>query len=307
MSRAEFRMTVPADFRLKGVAKSHGWYDLPPFEWHEDDGRLVTIGLIDGAPVALTITQPAPREIVARGERNGRWTAARQATLESMVCHILGLDLDLAEFFRLGGADYRWARRHGAGRLLRSTSVFEDAVKMLATTNCSWSLTRQMIRRLVDALGVPAPGGGKSFPTPAAMAARPVSFYRDEVRAGYRAPFFHAFAAAVAEGRIDPESWAEFPGTHAALCREIQAAQGFGRYAAENLCKLLGRHDGFGLDSWCLKKYPMLFGPIRGDVIRHIERRYAPFGRWRGLALWLDLTRDWHERSAEADPLTKFQ
>ena len=32
-----------------------------------------------------------------------------------------------------------------------------------------------------------------------------------------------------------------------------------------------------------------------GDVDRAAERRYARFGRYAGLAMWVELTRRWHE------------
>ena len=60
--------------------------------------------------------------------------------------------------------------RAGAGRMLRSPTVFEDLVKTICTTNCTWSATVRMVTALVDELGVAA-FGGRTFPTPAAMAA----------------------------------------------------------------------------------------------------------------------------------------
>jgi N-glycosylase/DNA lyase len=69
---------------------------------------------------------------------------------------------------------------------------------------------------------------------------------------------------------------------------------GFGPYVVENLGRLLGRFDGLGLDSWCRAKFVKLFGKPRGDLDKAIAKKYAGFGEWRGLALWLDLTRDWH-------------
>lgn len=43
--------------------------------------------------------------------------------------------------------------------------------------------------------------------------------------------------------------------------------------------------------SWRL--YPRL-----RDVDRFAARRYKPFGHFAGLAMWLDLTKDWHEETA---------
>ena len=45
-----------------------------------------------------------------------------------------------------------------------------------------------MTAALVEGLGVEAPGGSHAFPAPAAMATSDESFYRNVVRARYRAP-----------------------------------------------------------------------------------------------------------------------
>ena len=51
-----------------------------------------------------------------------------------------------------------WASQ-GAGRWMRSQSVFEDVVKTICTTNCAWSATVRMVDALVTHLGDPAIGG----------------------------------------------------------------------------------------------------------------------------------------------------
>ena len=48
--------------------------------------------------------------------------------------------------------------------------------------------------------------GGRTFPTPAAMAKAAEDFYRDVVRAGYRGAYLRSLAAAVAYGELDLEA-----------------------------------------------------------------------------------------------------
>jgi len=75
----------------------------------------------------------------------------------------------------------------------------------------------------------------------------------------------------------------------------ILAEHGFGPYAAEGLLRVLGRHDYLALDSWVRKRYRQMYrGPAK-SVDRAIARRYARYGEYRGLALWLELTQHWHE------------
>ncbi|HET7452361.1 MAG TPA: Fe-S cluster assembly protein HesB, partial [Thermoanaerobaculia bacterium] len=99
----------------------------------------------------------------------------------------------------------------------------------------------------------------------------------------------------VASGRLDLSDWESSSLPSAEIRARILAERGFGPYAAEGLLRLIGRHDFFAIDSWTRTKYRKLH-PGRGSVERSIARRYARYGRFRGLAFWLDLTRDWHEK-----------
>jgi N-glycosylase/DNA lyase len=296
----------PRGRRLRTVVYSHGWFDLPPFEWDDACGVLTAVGRVDGRPTTVRVREGGG-VLKVEASRAGRRTSQFEEGVRRLVRSMLGLDVEVEEFYRAAGPSYEWARRIGAGPFLRSASAFEDAVKMLATTNCSWSLTRQMVARLVETLGDPAPGGRRAFPTAERMAEAPLSFYRESIRAGYRSRYFRELAEGVARGGVEPESWPGFAGASEELAREIRRCPGLGRYAAENLCKLFGRFDGLGLDSWCLKKFPLVHGPVRGDVEAAIVRRYERYGRWKGLALWLDLTRDWHARGVSIDASVGFQ
>jgi len=296
MAQSNFTMTAPAWLKLRTVVFSHGWVDLPPFAWNETTKTLRAVGRINRRVMILDIKQSKGSKLDVTLTGKGAISASASDEAKLFVREMLGLSHDFAEFYELAGEDFAWAKSLGSGPFLRGASVFEDAVKMLATTNCSWSLTRQMIQRLVDELGEKGPEGVRAFPTPEQMAERPAEFYRDVIRTGYRAKFFKEIAEVAATGRIDLESWKQFPGTTKELVAEIRQVPGLGIYAAENLCKLLGRFDGLGLDSWCSKKFPQVRGPVRGDVTKAIERHYKRFGSWQGLALWLDLTRDWHQK-----------
>jgi N-glycosylase/DNA lyase len=171
--------------------------------------------------------------------------------------------------------------------------VFEDLTKLLCTTNCTWSATRRMVTALVARLGAPGPNGGRAFPTPARMAAEPESFYRDVIRAGYRARALRELAAGAAREPEALERLRRVDWSSANLRRALLALHGIGPYAAEQMLRLLGRHDFLALDSWCLATFARRNGRRRPPARGTIERAYARYGAYRGLAMWLDLTRDW--------------
>lgn len=287
------QVSTPPGFQLDTTAHSHGWYDLPPFGYA--DGILRRVLRIGGR------AHDAAIEAHSSGLRVTVTPEAPRAAVEAQVRAMLRLDEDLSAFYDLADADPKvaWARRRGAGRLLRAPTVFEDVIKMLLTTNCSWSLTRVMVGRLVEKLGEPSPSGARAFPTPEAMAKKTEKFYRDQIRSGYRAPHLMKIARDQASGRIDLESLRSEPDAEK-LHDTLLELPGIGPYAADNLLRLLGGYGYLGLDSWCRARLKKLY-PRARDPDKLAERLYKPYGHWRGLAMWLDLTREWHESSD--DPL----
>ena len=176
---------------LARTLNSHGFAELAPSALDEAASTLaVTIRVPGARPRRIRIgpDRGATARIDVLGGRAG--PRVRAAALAG-AAHVLRLDHDLSGFYvRVADdPDLAWAAR-GAGRMLRSPTVFEDVVKTVCTTNCAWGATVRMVNALVASLGEPAIGGDgpltNAFPTPAAMASAPESFYREEVRAGYR-------------------------------------------------------------------------------------------------------------------------
>ena len=289
-----FSIAAPEGFDFKRTLISHGWCDLRPFEWVDNRTLVRVLDAGGAAPVTVTIKGDGRALRVSTPRQLGRRALAR---VERDVRHIFRLDERLTEFYEAvaGDPDFSWIARDGAGRLLRSPTVFEDLVKSVMTTNCSWSLTRKMVTELVGSLGREGTDGRRAFPTPEAMAARPVEFYRDVVRAGYRAPYLKELAERVAAGELDVEAWLTSGLSTAELKREMKRVKGVGDYAAENLLKLVGRYDVLALDSWVRGKFARVRNRGRACDDRKIARFYARFREWRGLALWCDMTRDWFE------------
>lgn len=289
----EISIPTTSTFNFKRTAISHGWYDLPPFELTQENWTLLrVIDLGVARPLTVAISEGL-RAVNVRLSRNAGQRAIEKITRD--VRHMLRLDDDMSQFYVsvARDPDFSWIASSGAGRMLRSPTVFEDLVKMICTTNCSWALTDKMINGLVDALGRESSNRRRTFPTPEAMASMPEKFYRAEVRAGYRAPYLKELAERVISGDIDVESWLTSELSSAELKREMKRVKGVGDYAAENMLKLVGRYDGLALDSWVRGKFARIRNDSRKTSDKKIHRYYSRFGEWRGLALWCDLTRDW--------------
>ena len=271
---------------------SHGVADLQPNALDEDSRTLqTTLPLPRGR--ARTVRVGAGRPGFARVE--GENVGARDAVvLADAVRHMLRLDADLSAFYEVARADAElsWAA-DGAGRMLRSPTVFEDVVKTICTTNCAWSATVRMAGALVSKLGIEAPEGGRTFPTPQAMAEADERFYKDVVRAGYRGPYLRSLATNVTGGTLDLEALNDPELPDEEVAARLLALPGCGPYAAAHMMMLLGRYSRLILDSWTRPKYARLRGRKASD--KTIERRFRAYRDYAGLAFWLYLTRDWVE------------
>lgn len=289
----EISISTPREFNFKRTVISHGWSGLLPFQVDEQKWLLTrTLDLEDAKPVTITITA-TKRALRINTSRRLSQNATKKVV--SDVRHMLRLDDDMGEFYRLlaEDRDFNWIPKQGAGRMLRSPTVFEDLVKMICTTNCSWALTEKMVTGLVEILGRESNDGRRTFPTPEAMALMPVKFYVNEVRAGYRAAYLKELADRVASGELDVEAWLKSSLSTVELIKEMRGVMGVGPYAAENLLKLIGRYDGLALDSWTRAKFFTVRNNGRKTTDKKIARYYSRFKEWRGLALWCDMTRDW--------------
>ena len=271
---------------LRRTLASHGVADLPP---NEIDG--------EGSTLTTTLVLPLGATTVQVGDGSARMarvtgSGPRTGVLEA-VRHMLRLDDDLSAFYSLAreDPDLAWAAAGGAGRMMRSPTVFEDVVKTICTTNCAWSATVRMTTALVAHLGEQAPGGRRAFPSAAAMAEADEAFYRDVVRAGYRGAYLRSLAASVADGNLDLEALNDPALTDEDVAERLIALPGCGPYATAHMMMLLGRYSRLILDSWTRPTYARLNGRKAAD--RTIERRFRRYRDYAGLAFWLYLTRDW--------------
>jgi N-glycosylase/DNA lyase len=285
----EFSIDYGPDFSFLRTARSHGWYDLSPFKWDNDQSVLTGAFLADDEVVSYTVWDAGGKLGVTA--TNG----ASEENVVDVVKHVLRIDDDLSGFYSQSGSDpgMAWIQEINGGRLLRSPSVWEDLVKSICTTNCSWALTRKMVENLVEKLGPCSPDGARAFPSPVEMASVSVDFYKDEIRAGYRSAYLVELADSVSSGTIDPETWLDSSLPTSELKKEIKQVKGVGDYAAENLLKLLGRYDGLALDSWLRSQFYDRHNDGKMCADKEIERHYSKYGEWRGLAIWCDMTKAW--------------
>jgi len=297
------RLETPRDFSFRHTVNSHGWCDLAPFTAAADATSVATVvALPDGGARRMVLRDDDGVVLESPGAADA---ATRRALIEA-ARRVLALDVDVSEFHDVvrGDPRYRWIADTRSGRLLRAPTAWEDVVKLVLTTNCSWAFTKKMTTVLVERYGEPSPDGARSFPTARRLAKVREEEFRGDVRAGYRSPYLVALSLAVSKGVADPEAWDADRREIAVLRKEILELPGVGPYVAENLLKFLGKPDGLALDSAIRAKYSAMYHGGRRIKDGTIARRVAPLGRWAGLALWFDLWRDWmgDPESAPGEP-----
>lgn len=265
---------------------SHGWYVLAPFRWDAEEGTLHRTETFDGIS-AFDLEISFDRSLTVRSAGK----LANRAEIEKRIRRIFQLSLDLAEFHALcaESSSHRAAGRARFGRLLCGSTRFEDAVKIIATTNTTWKQTTQMVRLLVEHCGVSSPSGRHAFPTPENLASKTEDFLRRLCRLGYHSRYVLQLATGMAQGTINLDTMtAEASGTEE-LFAAYRGLPGIGPYGAAHLLAMEGRHDRIAVDTEFRRFVREKYHQGRTVKDTTMLRHYRTWGRWQYLAYWSEL------------------
>ena len=290
------KLNLPArkPFNFTSVVNSHGWRQLAPFSYEENTNTLgYTLQLANGRVIQLTLCDGQDAVIIETDKLD---RTERKEVLDK-VTWMFGLDMDFSRFYAAsrGEPKLAGARKRALGRVLRSSTLFEDVIKTILTTNTLWAATKNMTRKLVDTFGIALSGAGgadeaplhkRAFPTPASIAASSPEYLKEAIRVGYRAPAIHQLALRVASGELDLESLktSELPTLE--LRKVLMTINGVGPYAAANLLMILGRHDFIPIDSYALKMVSHEWYGGQPVTAKEVEKRFEKWGEFKGLAFW---------------------
>ena len=235
---------------------------------------------VDDRAVDVEVTQagsagrPALRVIV-RG-------AAGRTAVTAALSRALGLDIDLADFYRMARTDARLAplvERFRGVKPPRFPTVFEAVVNGIACQQLSLTVGIILLGRLSKACGLRSPSGAAAFPRPKDVAALTI----DQLRAlGFNHNKSRALLelARAVEGGLDLEALADLD--DAAVVERLVALRGIGRWTAEYvLLRGLGRLAMFPGDDvgarTNLARWMHLRTPLDYDRVRQLARRWDPY------------------------------
>jgi N-glycosylase/DNA lyase len=262
---------------------SHGWYLLAPMRYSARDKVLRRAEVIGGKPVELTISHDG-RALSVEGARDS-------AELRAKLTRMFQLDVDTSDFVALtrNSPAHEWVERSGFGRLLCGSTLFEDVVKIIATTNTMWRQTVRMTELLVEKCGRRTRANRAAFPDPEDI----VRFRPDELqqdcRLGYRAKSIHGLAKGIIDGSIDVARIIDPSQSTEELFESYRTLPGIGPYGAAHLLAMDGRHDFIAVDTEFRRFVRERYHKGRAVSDAAMLRRYTKWGRWKYLAYWAEL------------------
>jgi 3-methyladenine DNA glycosylase/8-oxoguanine DNA glycosylase len=298
-----FSLRTPPDFSFVSTVESHGWYALAPFRWSFDEKILRRPEVIDGEVVDLEIS--ARDVIPSRSEESGRRLRSRlgmtvkvigatgatdvrqREVLTARLTRMFQLHVDTSEFlaFARQSPPHAWVVKAKFGRLLCGSTLFEDVVKIITTTNTTWQQTKRMVELLVEKCGRKSSSGAYAFPSAEEVARFSAAELQRDCRLGYRAKAISQLAG----GGFDLSRLSDPSQTTAELFASYKTLPGIGPYGAAHLLAMDGRHDFIAVDTEFRRFVRETYHRGRKVSDKAMLRRYAKWGRWKYLAYWSEL------------------
>lgn len=284
----ELTLPCPKHYNLRTTCNSHGWVDLAPFNWDDESGTLGATVSVDDSAVDV-ITEQQKSNIVIHSSSHKELTKSHLNKIQSLVKRILDLEFNTDELHEIAvknDLEYSSLFENGAGRILHSATLWEDAAKTLFTTNCSWALTKKISNAICSVFSTSSSPLGKNFfPSPEIVAASNESQLRNSVPLGYRAPYLLSLAREFSDNRVLIELENKVLSFKDAK-NNVMNLKGFGNYAATHVLVMAGYYDEIPVDS-VVKSY---LKNTYGDdlpIPLLIENAYGKWGKfkWWGMKL----------------------
>lgn len=294
------KVAVPPNFSFESTVVSHGWYLLAPFDWSRGKRILGRPELVGSKALDLEITSDGESLLITG--LPAKVSSRDEGALRARLARIFQLDVDTTEFHAMAAmsATHSWVVEERFGRLLCGSTLFEDVVKIIATTNTTWRQTMRMVELLVEKTGKRTKRGAAAFPQPEDIVRFTVDELKNDCRMGYRAAYVHGLAAGIVDGSIDLDAIADPSQPTEELFKSYRALPGIGPYGAAHLLAMDGRHDFIAVDSEFRRHVRERYHNGRAVSDRTMLRRYARWGRWKYLGYWSEL---WDSVADRLQPL----
>ncbi|HWB55016.1 MAG TPA: DNA-3-methyladenine glycosylase 2 [Tepidisphaeraceae bacterium] len=264
------------------------------------------VPLAGSAPVQLEVVQTGPpAQPVLRVAIPGRTSSAKQAAATAVLAHILGLDVDLAPFYRLARKDKRLnalTRPFVGFRPPRLPSIFEALLNGIACQQLSLNVGIQLLNRLCAAYGRGI-NGSHTFPRPQDLAEAQLDDLKRLGFSGSKSKAIVAIARSVTSGELDLESLSHMD--NASAFERLRELHGIGRWTAQYvLLRGLGRLDIFPVDDvGAQNKLQRWLGLGTRPSAEKVTQILRPWSNYQGL-IYFHLLLDELSRRGLLNPAT---
>ncbi len=288
MHKTAFQLGAVPPFRLDLTVwvlrrRSHNLVD----RW---DGRTYRrVLMVQDQPVEVAVSQTGPSESPLLSVEASHTRPQREltATLTSLLTGILGLNADLAPFYRLAAADDQigpLVERFRGLKPPRYPSVFEALVNAIAGQQISLTLAIHLLNRLATTYGPVFPGSEEprqAFPRPQDLAGLEPEAFRALGFSRSKGSAIIGVAQALMTGNLDLEG---LENTEAAeVVSRLLALKGVGRWSAEYvLLRGLGHWSVFPGDDVGarrhLENWLQVNEPLDYEGVRRVLASWQPYG-----------------------------
>jgi DNA-3-methyladenine glycosylase II len=256
------------------------------------DGRVYRrILAFEGGPLELEISQIAPSDqgqlqVTARGAGLG---LSAEPRLSAILHGLLGLQIDLEDFYRVATAEVRLralAKRFRGLKPPRFPTLFEALVNGIACQQLTLTFGIQLLNSLAERYG-PArsegDGPAHAFPRPCDLAAADPDALRSLGFSQHKARAIVELAQAMLAGRLDLDALVTLDNASAVKC--LCELRGVGRWTAEYvLLRGLGRLEVFpGDDVGARNSLRQWLGLPRSLDYAGVQQILAPWQPYAGL------------------------
>jgi len=275
---------IAKNINFLDTIKSHGWVCLKPFTWDDETGSLSMTTKIEDSKHKLSIRYSDDHlSVDIEDSSQDNYSPETEQQIKYMITRIFRLDEDLTDFYELCKdlPQFGYVEKENRGRILRCPTLFEDILKTIFTTNCTWKNTEMMAENLCSLCD-------DCFPGPQEIIEMGMESLKTKVKMGYRAEYVYEFSEKVIDGLYDINSWENIDDTQV-LKEKILSVKGIGEYSANHIMMLLGNYSFLPLDSVVGKYLIENYFPGTKDMApKDLIKPFEKFGKWKYLVFRFD-------------------
>jgi len=271
------------NFSLRKTVLSHGWVNLPPYNYDYKNNVLYRTEIVNDNLIELFISQK-DNFVTVKIKSKEKLDKSAKNKIKKKIHNIFQLDIDLDEFCTLAKKLNKRIFRYlnaGGGRFLTGISLFEDVVKTLLTTNTTWNQTVKMSENFISQFNkikykTPIICG---FPTYCEFRKIKPNKVIKGLRFGYRNEYLINIINKFLEkeGFVDDDKMT--------IINELREVKGIGKYSIAHIKCLMGIFDEIPIDSEVIK-YAKLKGI--GHSEKQIIKYYQEYEQYAFLAYKID-------------------